>query len=154
MTYEITTTSSSATQALAAKLAVYLKGGEVIELASDLGGGKTTFVQGLVKALGYEGDVTSPTFTLSQIYKLLNGLEVHHYDLYRLDEGGIVGDELAEDMGDPANITLIEWAGIAQDLLPADRIRIEFTAIDENKREIKLSGLGSASAELLAQVIS
>ena len=61
MTYGISTTDSAATQAVAAKLAPRLKGGEVIELASDLGGGKTTFTQGLMRALGYKDPVTSPT---------------------------------------------------------------------------------------------
>lgn len=149
MTYETTTTSPDATQALAAKLAARLKGGEVIELASDLGGGKTTFTQGLVQALGYTGDVTSPTFTLSQIYKLSNGLEVHHYDLYRLDKGGVVGNELAEDMGEPMYITLIEWAGIADEILPADRLRVEFDVSGENERTITVRGLGPRSNQLL-----
>ncbi len=149
MIYEITTTSFEDTQALAAKFAAHLNGGEVIELASDLGGGKTTFVQGLVRALGYKGEVTSPTFTLSQIYKLNDGLEIHHYDLYRLSESGVVGDELAEDLGAEKIVTLIEWAGVVTDVLPADRLRIEFAMAGENERDIRVTALGASAAKFL-----
>jgi tRNA threonylcarbamoyladenosine biosynthesis protein TsaE len=149
MTYETITHTPQLTQELAARLAVGLNGGEVIELASDLGGGKTTFVQGLVRALGYQGEITSPTFTLSRIYNLNSGLEVHHYDLYRLSEGGILGDELAEDLGASKIVTIIEWAGVISDILPKDRLRIEFAAIGENDREIRFTGLGSRHDELI-----
>src|ERR1035437_7467729 len=108
MTYATSTTSPAESAQLASRLATLLRGGEVIELASDLGGGKTTFVQGLAQALGFTGRVASPTFTLAQVYPLPNGLELHHYDLYRLGAAGIIGNELAEDMGQPKVITIIE----------------------------------------------
>lgn len=152
MTYVITTTDSAATQAVAAKLAPHLKGGEAVELASDLGGGKTTFVQGLMRALGYNGPVTSPTFALSQVYALPSGLEVHHYDLYRLAEGGVVGEELAEDLRDPQVVTVIEWAGIVSHELPADRLRIEFMTTGDTDRELRLSAGGPVSTRLLQGV--
>lgn len=121
----------------------------VIELASDLGGGKTTFTQGLAAGLGYAGTVTSPTFTLSQVYKLPSGLELHHYDLYRLTEGGVVGDELAEDLADPQVITLIEWAGIVNDELPVDRLKISFEVIGENERRLDFIAGGPESEQLI-----
>src|SRR5665213_85794 len=107
MTYKTTTTDSASTMALAARLAKMLAGGEVIELASDLGGGKTVFARGLIQALGSRDEVTSPTFTLSRIYHLPDGREVHHDDLYRLNEAGVVGDELSEDVGADGVITII-----------------------------------------------
>ena len=149
MTYGISTTDSAATQAVAAKLAPRLKGGEVIELASDLGGGKTTFTQGLMRALGYKDPVTSPTFALSQIYALPSGLEVHHYDLYRLGESGVVGDELAEDLRDPQVITIIEWAGLVRDELPADRLRVEFEPTGDTDRQLHFTAGGPVSTHLL-----
>jgi tRNA threonylcarbamoyladenosine biosynthesis protein TsaE len=148
MTYEISTTSSEATQSVAERLARLLQGGEVIELTSDLGGGKTTFVQGLASGLGYEGEVTSPTFTLSRVYKLKNNLELHHYDLYRLGQSGVVGDVLAEDVGDRGIITIIEWAGIVADQLPHDRLRIEFTVTGDTDRLLQISSHGPVSHRL------
>jgi tRNA threonylcarbamoyladenosine biosynthesis protein TsaE len=154
MTYAISTTGSEATQAVAQRLAPLLKGGEVIELVSDLGGGKTTFVQGLARGLGYSGEVTSPTFTLSQIYRLNSSLELHHYDLYRLGEGGIVGEELAEDMSDPAIITVIEWAGVVEHELPADRLRIEFTVTGDTKRQLSFTAHGPRSNQIIERLQS
>lgn len=126
-----------------------LKGGEVIELASDLGGGKTTFIQALAAALGYGGAVTSPTFTLSQIYRLPGGKELHHYDLYRLGEAGVVGDELAEDVGEPSIITAIEWAGVAADVLPADRLRVIIQVTGDTDREFALESTGPKADSLV-----
>ena len=121
------------------------RGGDVVELRSDLGGGKTTFVQGLAAAPGYDGEVTSPTFTLSQIYPLPNGLELHHYDLYRLSEAGVVGDELGEDVGDDRVITVIEWGGVAEANLPADRLVVDLNVTGDTSRELKLTSSGPRS---------
>jgi tRNA threonylcarbamoyladenosine biosynthesis protein TsaE len=133
---------------VAQRLAKLLKGGEVIELTSDLGGGKTTFVQGLAAGLGYNGPVTSPTFTLSQIYKLSEPLELHHYDLYRLGQSGVVGDELAEDLEDAHIITVIEWAGIVEDELPKDRLRISFEVTGDRTRQLTVTSSGDVSDRL------
>lgn len=149
MTYATSSTGPEVTAGLAAKLAGLLKGGEVIELASDLGGGKTTFVQALARALGYHGNVTSPTFTLSQVYPLSGGKALHHYDLYRLGEAGVVGDELAEDAGAAGVITAIEWAGIAADVLPTDRLRISLTVTGDMEREVVFESTGSRSDRLV-----
>lgn len=153
MTYKTTTTDSASTMALAAPLAKLLTGGEVIELASDLGGGKTVFARGLIQALGSTDEITSPTFTLSRIYHLPDGREVHHYDLYRLNEAGVVGDELSEDVGADGVITIIEWAGIAEDVLPADRLRVDITVTGENDRELVFSGDG-AKAQVIIKELS
>ena len=149
MTYETNTTNSEDTLRLGAIIAKHLQGGETIELASDLGGGKTTLVQGLAEALGYEGRVTSPTFTLSNIYKIRDDLEIHHYDLYRLGEAGVVGQELAEDFGQPEIVTIIEWAGVANHELPSDRLQIMIEVTGDTARNVKLVSSGPISAGLL-----
>jgi tRNA threonylcarbamoyladenosine biosynthesis protein TsaE len=154
MTYEITTTSSDDTQSLAAKLAPTLSGGEVIELASDLGGGKTTFIQGLVKALGYQGAVTSPTFTLSNVYDIGHGRSIHHYDLYRLAEAGVLGDELAEDLADPDVTTVIEWATVINIKLPKDRLTIAIEVTGGEERRFRFAAGGPVSEKLIKGIQS
>jgi tRNA threonylcarbamoyladenosine biosynthesis protein TsaE len=124
----------------------------VIELISDLGGGKTTFVQGLAAALGYAGPVTSPTFTLSNIYELTNGRQLHHYDLYRLGEGGVVADELAEDIAQGGIITIVEWPGIARDVLPKDRLTISFEPTSDTGRQLTFTAGGPKSAAILKEL--
>lgn len=115
--------SAERTEAVAESLGRKLGGGEVIELISDLGGGKTTFVRGLVRGLGSQDKVSSPTFTISKVYKARD-LEVHHFDFYRLKEPGVIADELAEVVADPKAIAVIEWADTVQHVLPEHRIRL------------------------------
>lgn len=134
---------------MARRLSHHLKGGEAIELVSDLGGGKTTFVQGLAHGLGYSGEVSSPTFTLSHSYRINPNLELHHYDLYRLGQGGIVGEELAEDLRDPQVITVIEWAGIVEHELPQDRLKIAFTVTGDTDRKLTFSSGGPISDQII-----
>lgn len=123
VTWQTNTTSSEQTERLAEALGRNLKGGEVIELISDLGGGKTTFVRGLVRGMHSTDKVTSPTFTVSKVYKA-GDLEVHHFDFYRLHEPGVIAGELAEVAGDPGAVVVIEWADIVQDALPANRLSV------------------------------
>jgi tRNA threonylcarbamoyladenosine biosynthesis protein TsaE len=115
-----------------------LKGGEVIELRSDLGGGKTTFVKGLVRGAGSKNNVASPTFTLNRIYHAKD-LQIHHFDFYRLDDPGILRDQLAESINDKA-VVIVEWADIVEDVLPPAHLVIEFapTAASPDERQITL----------------
>lgn len=112
-----------------------LKSPEVIELRSDLGGGKTTFVRGLARGLGSKDTVASPTFTLNRIYKAKNSFQIHHYDFYRLNEPGIMSDELAESLQDPKVVTVVEWSDIVQNVLPRKHLTVEFKPTKNNPEE-------------------
>lgn len=135
---QIHSTDSDTTETLGANIGSRLRGGEVIELMSDLGGGKTTFTRGLVRGAGSEDHVSSPTFTVSKIYKS-NKLRIHHFDLYRLHEAGIMAHEIVELQQDPENVLVLEWAGIADDFLTPDRLMVSFETTSENEREIVMS---------------
>lgn len=128
-----------------------LRGGEVIELRSDLGGGKTTFARGLVKATGSKDRVSSPTFTLSRIYKAKK-FEIHHFDFYRLKDPGILAEQLSEAIGE-GNVVVVEWADIVNDVLPEQRISIEFkpTAASPDERRITFS-YGDSQRELITLI--
>lgn len=141
-TYKITTNSLPETLQLGGKLGRSLKGGHIVELVSDLGGGKTVMVKGIALGLGYKAEVTSPTFTISRVYKLPKGLELHHFDFYRLDSADIVVQELSEVLGDPSVIVAIEWAANAGDVLPIDRLQITIERQDEETRLIIIKALG------------
>lgn len=129
------TASAVATEAMAERIGRRLKGGEVIELSSDLGGGKTTFVRGLARGAGSGDVVGSPTFTLSKVYKAAR-LAIYHFDFYRLQEPGIMHQELAELVGDPQLVVVVEWSDVVRDVLPEKRltITIERTAEAEDAR--------------------
>lgn len=116
------------TQDLAARIGKVVKGGEVLEFISDLGGGKTAFVKGLGKGMGVKDVVQSPTFALSQLHKAGHGLELHHFDFYRLTEPGVMSAELAESLEQPNAVTAIEWGEIVHNILPADRITVHIAS--------------------------
>lgn len=113
-----------------------VRGGEVIELVSDLGGGKTTFVRGLARGMGSPDEVSSPSFTISNQYET-GDLTLCHFDFYRLREPGIIRDELAEAIRDSKTVVAVEWGEIVEDVLPADHLTITIKPISDNGREIE-----------------
>lgn len=139
MTWQTNSTSSEHTERIGAELGARLKGGEVIELRSDLGGGKTTFVRGLVRGTGSTDAVGSPSFTISRLYKVRN-LELHHYDFYRLAEPGLMAEELQEALNDPQVVCIVEWADVVDDVLPTERLVIRIISTGENERLITFTG--------------
>lgn len=113
----------------------------IVTLSGELGAGKTTFVQGIAKALGVEEHVTSPTFVLEKIYKLpMNDLRnqsfsrLVHIDAYRLkgaQELAALGwDELIQD---PGNLVVIEWPERIAAAIPEDATRIHFEIIGDGR---------------------
>lgn len=123
------------------RLGETLKGGEVIELVGDIGAGKTTLTKGIASGLGVVEDVQSPTFTISRVYDVRDGLQLAHYDFYRLHDAGIMLDELREVLGDPHIVTIIEWAGIVEGVLPDNRITIRFASPSETTRQLDVLGV-------------
>ena len=140
MIWQTRSTASGDTERLGAELGKLLKPPMLVELRSDLGGGKTTFTRGLVRGAGSKDKVSSPTFTLSRIYKA-DHLEIHHFDFYRLNEPGVVADQLQESLQNPRVITVVEWSDIVRGVLPADRLIIEFKPVADNpdERAIEIS---------------
>jgi tRNA threonylcarbamoyladenosine biosynthesis protein TsaE len=126
-------------QDFGARLGAKLSGGEVIELVGDIGAGKTTFTKGLARGLGVSDDVQSPTFTISRIYETPSGIRLAHYDFYRLQDAGVMQMELAESVCDPHTITVIEWAKIVENVLPATALTIEIAPRDEMTRVVKIT---------------
>jgi tRNA threonylcarbamoyladenosine biosynthesis protein TsaE len=132
-----TTKSADETEALAEKLGANLRGGEVIELVSDIGGGKTTFVHGLARGIGSPDAVASPTFTLSRIYQS-ERVTIHHYDLYRIQDAALLEHELEEVLANSQAVIVVEWSQAVQHVLPNKRITIDITAIDDNTRKLHI----------------
>lgn len=134
----IEVTGEQATKDLAMKIGSSLKGGEVFELVGDVGAGKTTFVKGLAKGLAIEDDIQSPSFTISRLYDARDGLQLVHYDFYRLTEPGIMANEVAEMIRDEKTVTVIEWADIVEGVLLENRYTIRFESPSEDVRSISL----------------
>jgi tRNA threonylcarbamoyladenosine biosynthesis protein TsaE len=136
-TWQTTCTNLDETSRLAEALGRSLRGGETVELLSDLGGGKTTFVRGLAKGAGSHDLVSSPSFTLMNQYET-GGLTICHFDFYRLHEAGIMREELAEVIGDEHTVVVVEWADVVHDVLPAERLTIRIASTGETERQFEL----------------
>lgn len=109
--------SAEETEKYAAKLGSLIDAPATIYLEGQLGAGKTTFVKGLLRGLGYEGLVKSPTYTLVELYPIHDHLIVHA-DLYRIKDPYELEEMGFRDYFTEKTITLIEWASYAGDWLP------------------------------------
>lgn len=145
-------TSDTAMHAFGVQLAAALSGGEIIELVGDVGAGKTTLTKGIAEGLGITETVQSPSFTISRVYDAPNDLVLAHYDFYRLQDAGIMADELHETLHDPRTITVIEWAGIVDGVLPTDHLTITITSPSETDREVVLEAGGPVSQVVLETI--
>ena len=141
------TASAEGTEAVAARLAVRLRPGDVVTVSGELGAGKTTFVRGAVRALGISAPVTSPTFTIGHRYE--GEVDVSHLDLYRF--GGVSPAEWAdlEPYFDDA-IVFVEWPEAGRDALPAPRVEIRLEHAGGDDRRIELAAAESALLEGIA----
>ena len=111
--------------------------GMVLELVGDVGAGKSTFTKGLAKGLSISETVQSPTFTISRVYEG-EKLTLSHYDFYRLNDYGIMEMELAENLNNPKNVTVVEWAGDLAEILPKKHLKLVFESLNENQRKVKV----------------
>lgn len=126
------------TKELGRAIGATLRGGEVFVLVGDVGAGKTTFVKGLAAGLGVHDDVQSPSFTISRVYDGRDKLELAHYDFYRLEDPGIMVNELKESIHDKKVVTVIEWAGIVEGVLNDRHFSLRFTSPTPTSRAIEI----------------
>jgi tRNA threonylcarbamoyladenosine biosynthesis protein TsaE len=136
--------SVAETQDLAARIQTVLEVGDVLLLGGDLGAGKTAFVQGLARAMGIDGPVTSPTFTLVRLYDSPSGVRLLHADVYRLDHLQEVADLGLAELVEDNTIAAIEWGEAAAPVLAPDYLEIRFDFGEgDDDRVLSLVPVGS-----------
>lgn len=157
MEVELELPEEAATLALGARLGRALAALDdaalLVRLRGDLGAGKTTLVRGWLRALGHEGAVKSPTYTLAEPYRPDGGRELVHFDLYRLgdaDELDAIGfrDYLAEGA-----ICLLEWPERAEALLAGAELEIDLAPAGTGRRA-RVTARSERIAALLAEVLA
>ena len=135
---EIALDGLAATNALGARIAAGLGVGDAVALRGDLGAGKTTLARAILRGLGVEEDVPSPSFTLVQQYETPR-LAVRHYDFYRIETADEL-NELGLDEALDEGAVLIEWPERAPDRIPADALRIDLSVASERERKAHIEG--------------
>lgn len=120
--------SESVTLAFGAEIATILRPGLIIFLKGDLGAGKTTLARGILRGLGYEGKVKSPTYNLVELYKI-SRLYFYHFDFYRFTDPIEWEEAGFREYFNENSICLVEWPEKAEKLLPIADVQISFTII-------------------------
>jgi len=140
---DLTPGDEEAMIALGARLAGALIPGMIVYLNGDLGMGKTTLARGFIQGLGHDGAVKSPTYTLVEPYEF-PGLNVYHFDLYRLGDPEELEFMGVRDYFDGNSVCLIEWPACGEGFLPpADLvITIEREGLGRRVRLQAFTGLG------------
>ena len=128
--------SKNDTSAIAADFASKLKGGDVVAFRGGMGMGKTAFTKALAKALGYNGDVYSPTFAIVNEY-IGGRLNIYHFDMYRISSfDDLYSTAFFEYSDDKNGITVCEWSENITDALPDNYIHINIERGDTDECRI------------------
>jgi tRNA threonylcarbamoyladenosine biosynthesis protein TsaE len=132
---DVESSSAEETESVGARVAADLAPGDLVTVSGELGSGKTTFVRGACRALGVEGPVTSPTFTVGHRYR--GRVDVSHVDLYRF-----VGVSAAE-WGDlepyfDDAVCFVEWPEAGDGVLPPARVAVTLEHAGDDRRRIRV----------------
>lgn len=147
-----TTKSQNDTINLGRRLGSRLNDGDVIALTGELGSGKTWLTKGIAQGMGVVTDtvVTSPSFALVNVYE--GRYYLYHMDFYRLEgENEVIGAGLDEYICQ-GGVAVIEWADRWPEILPEQSISVNIKIIDDQRREVILSGLHPHAVEILGSI--
>jgi len=138
------------TIAVGQKLARHIQAPLTLYLTGDLGAGKTTLSRGLIQGLGHKGAVKSPTYTLVEPYEL-DGVEVYHFDLYRLNDPEELEFMGIRDYFTDRSLCIVEWPDKGHGLLPDADIHLHLNYVNQG-REIQIRALTESGKKLLAAI--
>jgi tRNA threonylcarbamoyladenosine biosynthesis protein TsaE len=129
--------SAAETEALGARLAARLAPGDVVVVSGEVGAGKTTLIRGACRALGIEGPVTSPTFTIGQRYGG-GRMPVSHLDLYRLQSLEGEDPALLDDYLGPDGVAFVEWPAAGAERLGRAALEIRLAHAGGERRRVEI----------------
>jgi tRNA threonylcarbamoyladenosine biosynthesis protein TsaE len=150
MTADLTFDSNSVedTRRLGERMGALLRDGDVVLLSGELGAGKTVFVQGIARGLGFERSVSSKSFVLLGEYP--GKITLYHADLFRLEAPEEVAELALEEIS-ADGVLVVEWPERAGDeVLPEEHVRVEFEVTGEVTRTLRISGAGIRSEAITA----
>lgn len=136
------TTSAKETRALGARLATILRPGDVLLLFGDMGAGKSELTRGIASGLGIDGPVSSPSFTILQVYE--DGrVPLYHFDWYRMESVEELYELGMEEYLGGDGIAVVEWPTRCPEAVPENYLEITFTPLGEDTREITWRSVGN-----------
>lgn len=152
MTTRITIATSSAdeTRRIGEAMGRAARLGDIILLHGELGAGKTTLTQGILKGLGGDEYASSPTFVLISQYEAR--LTLYHVDLYRIDEPEDTFELGLDEILDGEGLCVVEWAERAPDQFPAERLSVELLRTGEHTRSLTIEATGPGYAGYLQEI--
>ncbi len=136
----IITKSAGETRALGERIAGQLRPGDVLLLEGDLGAGKSELTRGIARGLGVTETVTSPSFTILNVYES-GRCPLYHFDWYRLESADELYELGMDEYLGGDGIAVIEWPGQCPDAVPENAMRIRLEAAGENERKIDIGAL-------------
>ncbi len=138
---EVVLVGEEATLGLGAELAKCLVPGMLVSLRGSLGAGKTTLARGMLRGLGYQGRVKSPTYSLVELYEL-SRLDLYHFDFYRFEDPHELIESGLQEAFNENNVCIVEWPERAGKLLPVADLEVALSITDSGR-----SGVVSAQTE-------
>jgi tRNA threonylcarbamoyladenosine biosynthesis protein TsaE len=144
----LSSSSPDETRGAGERLGAVLRAGDVVLLSGELGAGKTVFVQGIARGLGFDGSVSSKSFVLLGEYP--GRVKLYHADLYRLEDPTQVAQLALEEIS-ADGVLAVEWLERAGDgVLPEEHIRVDFEVTEEESRVLRISGVGERALAMVS----
>jgi tRNA threonylcarbamoyladenosine biosynthesis protein TsaE len=143
----------TATMSLGARIGALLEPGVGVHLCGGLGAGKTTLSRGVLRSLGFEGRVKSPTYTLVELY-VISKLHLYHFDFYRFNDPEEWNDAGFRDLFNETNVCLVEWPEKAGELLPAADLKITLEVTPAQTRRVTVESGTPRGISLLKKLRS
>ncbi len=139
--FSVVTKNEKETMLVGEKIAGIIQKGTVITLVGDLGAGKTHFVKGFAVGMNCDNLVTSPTFTLLNVYDS-GKMPIYHFDMYRLsskEEGEELGFNEYFDLSSLDGVSIVEWPQQVEGMIDVSHYEVKIEKVDEGTRKITLS---------------
>ena len=135
------TLSPAQTRAIGEQLAQQLRAGDVLILHGDLGAGKSEMTRGIAEGLGVSGPVTSPSFTILNVYD--DGrVPLYHFDWYRLESAEELYEMGMDEYLGGDGVAVVEWPTQCPEAIPETHLAVKLTPVGETEREITLTPMG------------
>ncbi len=125
----------------AQKILAITAGYKVFAIHGEMGAGKTTFIHALCEAMGVHDNISSPTFSIINQYKTIEGETIYHMDLYRLKDDEEAIRSGVEDCLFSGNPCLVEWPEKAPGIFPDDTLHVFITAVNNDTRKLVIDKL-------------